>query len=432
MPTVGALYADAGAALLVCAGLGVAAAVVIHVARGSERGRLASILLIAVALTLAVGTPLYVAAEQPSVICYDSIHNDNVAWPGQPPLANSSALPTSAPACSWVSFAPGGQWSLSSSTGPESTFAGSSTQAQFYPSSWGPSSGWIVALAGAGLLAIAAVSLALSSQSAPSAPGGGRSSTVTRSTFRNRLTGLRDVAVQRLRLCRSGLKRARSLGGLLALLGILLLGVSLFCAWYQVTQSGVVETFGPAGLGSTPWLGTTPPSNLGAAGMPYTGLLYDLTTAAIGIGVVAGAIGAAALIGGIFSSTLRIGRALLIASFLLAVAAPTGVAIAEPLATCGDFPLNAGGGNSSLAGDHCYWVTQNVSGGTGPVPAYGTGPGSGFVGGNTPGSSLTWGPSVGWYLALLSAAPLVAGATLAGWQKGGARSRRPRVPPTDE
>ena len=431
LPTVGTLYADASLALLACAGLGVCAAVVVWLSQGTKQGRSVAFVLVLGALLLAIGAPLYVAAEQPSIICYDSIHNGNIGWSGPPPIGNQSSQPSGAPECSWVSWAPGGQWTKSGPIGPESTFVGSSDQPPFSPSMWGPSDGWLLALVGAAFLAIGAMLLALP------LTGGGRlwergkelpndpiASGDTHGALWHRLA-------PRLREMKQHWARHRSLGAYLAAAGVIGLALSLLSAWYEVRQSGFVETFGPAGMGNSIWLGPAPPTGFSAANMPFTGLLYGLVAAAIGVGAVVGAIGVIVLLAGTGRHTLRWGRTLVVTAFLMAVVAPLGVAVAQPLAVCGDFPMSGGGGNSSLAGDHCYWLTQYASGGGGPAPVYGTGPGTGFSGQGTSQPGLAWGPSVGWILSLIAGAAFLGGAFLAGSHEDLASRRGSTERPTD-
>ena len=118
----------------------------------------------------------------------------------------------------------------------------------------------------------------------------------------------------------------------------------------------------------------------------------------------------------------RIVPGLLVVAVLLAVAAPTVLVVAQPSALCSDFVavgtplLTSPSDNTSGATLPCGWdITTPLD----------PGPGFGHVSGSTPGPQSTfwgsengtgephsWGPDVGWYVAWVAAAVLLAGALL--------------------
>lgn len=421
LPTVGTMYSQVSEATLACVILVGTAAVMLYVTRDPRRGRIMALGCVTAALILMALTVAYVAVEQPSIVCYDSIHHPLVGLGGPPSGGGNGTAATPSPQCSWGSWAPGGEWTSSGPTGPESSFVGATgpggSEAQFFPSSWGPSYGWFLGVGSAVTLALGAILLGLEaadSSSSSQAQVGWRA-------FRfGRPSSLPRRRSPELGATWYGAERRRPLGGVLALAGVASLLVSLLSAWYWVTQAGVVETFGPAGVGSSTWLGWAPPSGFDASGMPYSSLLYDLGAAALVAGMTLGSGAAAVLLGRKGRNSARMGSTLLMAALLVALTAPVGVALAQPSAVCADFPLAGDSGNSSLAGDRCYWITQNVTGGYYPTPQYGSGPGTGFSGGAPP---FAWAPSIGWYLPFFAIAFFTGGAAIARWP-----TRRPDRP----
>lgn len=406
LPTTGQLYSLVGMLLLSALVLGaLAAAGLIGTRRGLRfRGPLAAMLL--ASGVLAAMAPTIVMADQPASICYDSEHA-NIGWSGPPPVTeNGTPVALPGPTCSWIYEAPGGTWSSSGPPGPESSFWGHAPAGATEPnaplSGWGPSVGWYLTVLGSIALLGSSIVVASDRRRPPGTAGtGARESPRVRARLR-RSAG-RLVSVVR------GAGRDRALASGAVALGTAALVVSLLTAWYVVVQSGVTESFGPTGMGNGPWLGTSPPFGLDAAGMPYTGLLYDLAGAGIASAAALAGLGAIILGFGSGPSLASVGRKFAIGALVLSLAAPVGVALAQPTAICADFPSPGTGGNRSLPSATCYWVTAYAGGGAGPAPAYSGGPGSGFFAGSQSSGTFTWGPSIGWILPFVGAAFLAAG-----------------------
>lgn len=408
LPTVGTLYGEIAAALLVVVVGGLLIAGLMGW-RGPAAG-IRPIFLGLVVATVVVGlaVPAYVAGEQPRLICYDSLNNAPEAI-GAPSAQGTSTAPPAE--CGWVSFASGGEWqSGESAPGPGTSFSGNDSQGT--AESWGPSYGWYLEPVGVGLIVVGA---------GPSLAGGTRPPGPPPSLGER---GRRWVAASRAALAglRARAPEGRSLAGLLVAGGAVALVASLGAAWCAVEQGGLWEQFGPSGIGASFWLGASPPLGFDGSAMPYTGLLYDLVGAAIVLAAVAGVVTSLTLL--LRTDRRSLDRAVTLGAIALVLAAstPLAVAAAQPPAVCADFPLGPTG-NASLSGTACYWVTQSASGGEGPAPSYTSGPQTGFSGGSSGG--VTWGPSLGWFLPFLAAGLFAAGLGLSG---GLARRTRPPPP----
>jgi hypothetical protein len=158
------------------------------------------------------------------------------------------------------------------------------------------------------------------------------------------------------------------------------------------------------------------------AGLTHTGTVYLAITALLVAGGMVGLSAAYLLRHGAGRPHRRIVPGLLVVAVLLAVAAPTVLVVAQPSALCSDFVavgtplLTSPSDNTSGATLPCGWdITTPLD----------PGPGFGHVSGSTPGPQSTfwgsengtgephsWGPDVGWYVAWVAAAVLLAGALL--------------------
>jgi hypothetical protein len=158
------------------------------------------------------------------------------------------------------------------------------------------------------------------------------------------------------------------------------------------------------------------------AGLTHTGTVYLAITALLVAGGMVGLSAAYLLRHGASRPHRRIVSGLLVVAVLLAVAAPTVLVVAQPSALCSDFVavgtplLTSPSDNTSGATLPCGWdITTPLD----------PGPGFGHVSGSTPGPQSTfwgsengtgephsWGPDVGWYVAWVAAAVLLAGALL--------------------
>lgn len=189
----------------------------------------------------------------------------------------------------------------------------------------------------------------------------------------------------------------RTLGTVLVLVGIVLLAISLFVGWWMsqgtptppptvtyteyfglpVTGHAITSCADPGGCGPV-----RPFSSLGGNA---TGILYLGVQIVVLAGIALGTLGAyLALAARGRHRWLRWSLVAVATAAILSVAAPAALALLQPLTLKQDNPSPAvfGPGFS-------FWGSETLS-----------------------GTSLTWGPSFGWYLALGAFALLVAGLTV--------------------
>lgn len=189
--------------------------------------------------------------------------------------------------------------------------------------------------------------------------------------------------------------------GVLAIIGAILLIASAFLGWYVVSISenalGVsvtaTETFLPGSSYTSNALGSTTTQSYSSSHLNNTGGLFMITQYILIGGFVL------ALLGGIlyFASTMR-GREswskpamiLLVLALLLAIVAPAYVAGALPGAFKSDSPT---GQSTNTSGPWSSFI-GSCSTGSGCFGGQGGGGGS--------SGTATWGPGVGWYLAVVA------------------------------
>jgi hypothetical protein len=243
-----------------------------------------------------------------------------------------------------------------------------------------------------------------------------------------------------------------TVAGSAALLSTLILG------WYSTSLGGgsnvANETLFPTTVhlwgsqGGSPYsaiasysaieLGNTGALYLAVTGLVAAGGLLGVTTAYLmwrGVDRTPRLLAQAGLMWrGANRTPRRVVSALLVITILLALAGPVAVAFAQPGIVCSDsvvvptpFVLaQAYSNHTSGARPPCGWDMPTPIGQT---PAYtfrlGTSPGpqtSFFGTDNETGQVLSWGPSVGWYLAMAASALLVIGAA-----EFGRATRRPEL-----
>jgi hypothetical protein len=183
---------------------------------------------------------------------------------------------------------------------------------------------------------------------------------------------------------------ARKLGGALGIIGAILLIVTLFVAYYTVSgtfnaggtsftlseslylNNKVVET------GSGGGLSVSNSTTYSDAHLTNVGNLYTIVTYLTYGGIVLG------LIGAILAFMGRgVGRIVLVLALILALVAPILLFAEQPSALNNDFKGSSGSGPQSSFIGSCSGTSC------------GTVPGAG-----SSNSSASWGPDVGWYLAI--------------------------------
>lgn len=152
----GGLYSIVTVLALSAATLGLVIGFLALTAVGLRRAK-ALLVLSLVTTAIAVAAPALVAAGQPAAVCSDSQHFS-------PPLgAPSTASSSDGASCTWEFYSDGVWYGTGQPTGPGNSFVG---QSGLYGNSlaWGPSTGWYLAIASAGVIA-AATALRTSSRS---------------------------------------------------------------------------------------------------------------------------------------------------------------------------------------------------------------------------------------------------------------------------
>lgn len=203
-----------------------------------------------------------------------------------------------------------------------------------------------------------------------------------------------------------------------------MLAASLFLGWYTVSATSqnvnVTQTFYAWSVQTTNTLGGSTPASFTAS---YAGAYLSHTGALYGVAVVLLLVTIASVILAVVGrSRTQRGRgrrkivAVVILASLLASSLPLLFALAQPTVACQDaknFPPSLGQpGNNRGAASPCSWEFY-LGGGTWSSPGSGPGPGQSFFGQRSVGSSSeVWGPSIGWFLAVGSAAVLSLGAAL--------------------
>lgn len=213
---------------------------------------------------------------------------------------------------------------------------------------------------------------------------------------------------------RGPLSKKSAVTGTIVLVGVALLIVSVLVGWYQInatgsaTESGTTLTVGGTAVfyplnaysvtltctGSSQCF-----SNETATG-PYTqgaftslGTLYDIVAGLVLASIVLGALGAV-LIFLDRSGRSRWATGLVVLAILMALVAPVLLFAAQPPTLSSESASSKGPGPTSS-----FFGSCTGSGCGEPLPVGST-------------ENASWGPSFGWYFALLSAAPLLVGLVL--------------------
>jgi hypothetical protein len=199
-----------------------------------------------------------------------------------------------------------------------------------------------------------------------------------------------------------------------------LLLISIFSTWYSIQGSN-------GGCGSTSfglWLvqvsGCGQPSASGSFSnfnLPWTGQLYTVTLVLLLAGIIAVAVAATLTFARSRSGILTPPFWVALAVTILAISAPALVAFDQPSTVCADSESHTPPGNTPLGSYGPAWpCTWEFYFGNGVYSGSGqSGPTTSFRGAATfSGSSLQWGPDLGWYLAyaagLIALAPTIAAA----------------------
>jgi hypothetical protein len=192
---------------------------------------------------------------------------------------------------------------------------------------------------------------------------------------------------------------SRQFAGALAIVAVLLLGISLGVSWYQLSTSTSSGSYSYSGT-TTLYLGsqfqqtssttTTYGTTGGSASLPYSGH-YNATGSLYGAVQVLVVVALLASIGAIVGLILaprrgigwdRTALVLIFIAFLIVLLVPIVVAADQPGAFASDVGNRYAGASSSPTATF-YGSCAN------------SGCGSGGAGGN---AAISWGPSVGWFI----------------------------------
>jgi hypothetical protein len=164
-------------------------------------------------------------------------------------------------------------------------------------------------------------------------------------------------------------------------------------------------------------------------GMDHTGTLYLVVTVLIVIGTAMGFLAALLMRKNSYQIRRKLVSSVVVIAVICALAGPSLLAFEQPDAICSDYvlfatPLAISPANSTNGGSlPCGWdvYSPNGQGGYGADSGSTGGPQSSFFGSeNGTGALHTWGPSVGWYVAIVAAGLLLGG--FAPYVRGGRRS----------
>jgi len=208
---------------------------------------------------------------------------------------------------------------------------------------------------------------------------------------------------------------------------------TLFLGWYTVSSSAASQTFYVAGV-AVEQSGSGGSTNQAASYsdefLPHVGALYEIagglvaSAAALGLGV------GCLIWAGWARTRTRILFSIAICAVLLAALGPALLAIDQPAAACADAqgfspPLGEILPQASGNGPSCTWEFY-LGDGNWYSPGLGSsGPQTSFVGSTSQhGTTMTWGPGTGWYLALAGTAFYAVGVMLS--------SRKDEHPSSDE
>ncbi len=208
--------------------------------------------------------------------------------------------------------------------------------------------------------------------------------------------------------------------------GSALLVSTVILGWYSTSLGGgsnlTSETYYPTMVQLWGSQASGPYSVAVAYSTIELGSLAILYLAVIGLVVAGGLLGlitACQMWRGTVRTRRRFVSTLLVTTILLALAGPVVVAFAQPSIICSDsvvvttpFVL-AFPNNTSSAKLPCGWDMAMPNGGTNYSFEWGISPGpqtSFFGTNNETGQAHSWGPGIGWYLAIAASALLVVGA----------------------
>jgi hypothetical protein len=187
-------------------------------------------------------------------------------------------------------------------------------------------------------------------------------------------------------------QRARLIGSVVVLVGILLLAGSLFLGWwyiYDAYGSGVTVYYGfPGTYGGIHYSSPNAVYSYSDFHLAHTATLYTEIQYVV---ILAFFVGAG---GGFLGFWWRdrkgiVGPLVVIVAALIALAAPVALALAQPGAIQGDHEFNSAYGGT-VTPWNSFWGASTLPGRQG----------------------VSWGPSVGWYLVIACGALFIVGAIL--------------------
>jgi hypothetical protein len=227
----------------------------------------------------------------------------------------------------------------------------------------------------------------------------------------------------------------------LIIIGVAALLSSVLFAWYTTQLSDnhrtIGETYGLSGVqlsGTQRSIPYAPAYTFTEVGLPTTGQLYAEISVAIVLSAVLGGLAVSLMLWRGPPSRRALASVVVILAAALSVSAPLLLVAAQPGALCSDSiyippPLALGSTPSSRSPPSCDWsIDTPSSSGSGYSTTNGgpPGPETSFIGSDVvQGANHTWGPSIGWFVALAGSSLVLAGAAIA---LGTGQSRADQVP----
>lgn len=228
-----------------------------------------------------------------------------------------------------------------------------------------------------------------------------------------------------------GVKGSRQQGSrwavVLLLAGSVLLLSTFFLGWYSINlasgTSSYVDTFYPWAFhlsGSQAGASYSNTTSYSSVFLGNTGILYLFVAGFIAAGTGLGVWAACRAGRGSSPKHPHFAPALVAMIVAFALAGPVLVAVVQPSTICAEgppeYPPLLGASPTAFTSDspNCLWVVVSpYQGGIAYDSGSGPGPQSSFYGSTIVGGQpFSWGPSIGWYVAVLAAAFLIAGAVL--------------------
>lgn len=209
----------------------------------------------------------------------------------------------------------------------------------------------------------------------------------------------------------------RRAAGVLFAAGVIALLLTPFLGWYtisgQVGETKLSYTLFLLGVEVSNSSSTTH-STYAAVSLEGTGNLYYAVSLLVFLGISLGLVAGLLTFGppGNRWRWLQLGVSLVAVS--VSIAAPIALAVGQPAVLCSDTqhfspPLAPG-----PPPPKCYW--EFTSGGVWYAGGQSIGPG--FIGQSaSEGGSLTWGPSIGWYLSIAGAGLFATATALGRWRR---------------